>query len=80
MKKDKIQKAYESMLTESVYDKKMERRINKIVPKAEDAFWDVIAKEFKEVKTGDFGPGELHAIQEAMKTAVYRWLENNYPE
>ena len=76
--KVKILQAYDKIFEASVYDKAMEKRIKKILPKAQDAFWAVIAKEFKEVKSGDFGPGELMAMEKAMETAVYRWLENNY--
>jgi hypothetical protein len=46
--------------------------------KAQDAFWAVVAKEFKEVQYGDMDPGQVMKVEDGMMDAINVWLENNY--
>jgi hypothetical protein len=56
------------------------KSIEQAVEKAQDAFWAEVARAFPEVTTGDFGPGETFAIQQAMEDAVSAWLAWNHPQ
>ena len=46
--------------------------------KAQDAFWAVVAKEFKEVEYGDMDPMQTKKMEEDMMDVINVWLENNY--
>lgn len=54
-------------------------RILRAIQEADLAYWDKIAKEFPEVKSGDFGPEETFRWNEEMEEAVLVWLSNNFP-
>jgi len=55
-------------------------RVNRIAAAQEaarDAFWAALADQFPEVDSGDFGPGETLALEEATNEAVRTWLYYN---
>jgi hypothetical protein len=52
-------------------------RLEAAVNEAELAFWDVIAKAYPEIKTGDLDPGAAHRLTTAMTAAVEAWLDAN---
>lgn len=54
-------------------------RIRAAVEKAGEAFFDSVAASFPEAESGDFGPGETVAIENAMNAAVVTWLAWNVP-
>jgi hypothetical protein len=79
--KERIQKAYEKVLNEARYfqtKKVQQARISKAMQKAQNAFWAVVAKEFKEVKSGDMDPMQTMKMEDDMMEAINVWLENNY--
>lgn len=81
LEKDKIQEAYEQIITEGNYfvtKKVKQNRVRKVMEKAQDAFWKVVAKEFKEVQYGDMDPGQVMKMEDGMMDAINVWLENNY--
>ena len=81
LQKDKIQEAYEEIIAEGNYfvtKKVNQSRVKKTMQKAQDAFWKVVAKEFKEVKYGDMDPGQVMKMEDGMMDAINVWLENNY--
>jgi hypothetical protein len=81
--KQKIQEAYEKIFNEAGYfktKKVQQARISKVMQKAQNAFWAVVAKEFKEVKSGDMDPMQTMKMEDDMMESIHVWLENNYPE
>lgn len=56
-----------------------EARIQAALNKSEDAFWDAVADQFSEVKTGDLSSETTIALRQAMEKAIREWLENNLP-
>ena len=51
-----------------------------VVEDAQEAFWAVVAKHFKEeIKSGDLTVHEIVGFDAACGTVVERWIENNYP-
>lgn len=52
-------------------------RIETAVNEAELAFWDVIAKAYPEIKTGDLDPAAATELTQAMERAVEAWLLAN---
>ena len=77
--KERIQEAYHKLLREAYITKKVpQARIKKVMQKAQDAFWAVVAKEFKEVKSGDMDPGQTMKMEQDMMEVINIWLENNY--
>lgn len=52
-------------------------RLEQAIEDASNAFWAEIAKQYPEVKTGDFGPEETFAWDEACRRAVRTWLRWN---
>ena len=52
-------------------------RIQLASAKAQEAFWDVIAKEFPEAKSGDFSPADSVAFDSACVQAATAWVEGN---
>lgn len=54
--------------------------VEKAVDKALDAFWDVVANEFPDAKTGDFPPDLHFEMQETMTKMVNHWLQVNLKE
>lgn len=55
----------------------LKKRVEEAVEKAGDAFWNVIAKEFPEIKTGDFAPDAHMTLEYALKKAVNTWYDSN---
>lgn len=52
---------------------------DQILEEAQSAFWAVIAKNYPNVKTGDFSPEATTAFDDACMTAVTLWLAANTP-
>lgn len=80
--KERIYEAYEKIINEKypMTKKVPQNRIRKVMEKAQDAFWAVVAKEFKEVKYGDMDPMQVGRVEDSMMDAINTWLENNYEE
>lgn len=53
--------------------------ITRVASDCTGAFWEQVAESFPDIKHGDVGPEESHAIEAAMRTAVEQWLTNNTP-
>ena len=57
--------------------REMEKRIEKAVDDAEDAFWEVIATNFPEAKTGDLDPfAHVNFVLQG-EDVVKTWLAMN---
>lgn len=81
--KERIHEAYkkviEKVIREGTITKKVpQARIRKVQAKAQDAFWKVVAKEFKEVKSGDMDPMQTLRMEQDMIDVINVWIENNY--
>ena len=77
--KERIHEAYIKVLMEAQITKKVPQgRIKKVMQKAQDAFWAVVAKEFKEVEYGDMDPMQTRKMEQDMMDVINVWLENNY--
>lgn len=59
---------------------KMLEKIDKIVMKAENAFWESVEEDFPEIKTGDFIPEQALEFTQAARKAIIQWVANNYDE
>jgi hypothetical protein len=57
-----------------------EERIENAIKKADIAFWDVIAQQFPEVKTGDMPPYAAILFEEIQKKVVGYWIDFNTDE
>jgi hypothetical protein len=57
----------------------LDPRITYAVEQAQLAFWQVIAEQFPEVKTGDYSPHDTIELDNWLKIAVDRWIDANYP-
>lgn len=55
------------------HDEDFERAFNK----ANDAFWEAVAKEFPDIKTGDFPPFAEHTWQMSAMKAITTWVRIN---
>lgn len=54
-------------------------RLDEALTKAMDAFWESVARDFREVKAGDFPPEADIAFNGACRDAVTTWLDLNAP-
>lgn len=54
-----------------------EKRFDTATQDALDAFWNVIAQRYPEIRTGDMGPDEVFTMQAQAEQWVRWWLENN---
>ena len=54
--------------------------IKEITQEAQDAFWDVIAKNNPHITTGDLDPYIVYGLTDLMEAAVKSWIELNTPE
>lgn len=54
-----------------------EERLQSAIEKAYFAFWEEIAKEFSEIKTGDLSPLVESNLNEAMANAAEEWVSSN---
>ena len=55
----------------------MTTKIEELTNKALDAFWDIIATQFPEAKTGDLSPLATMQLDSAAEKAVSEWVESN---
>ena len=58
-------------------DKVMIEQMNKAVRRGQLKFWEAVAKEFPEIKTGDFAPDAHNNFTVACAVAVVRWVGAN---
>ncbi|MGU4699121.1 hypothetical protein K6L09_20860 [Burkholderia cepacia] len=58
----------------------LKQRMEEVVEKAEEKFWETVADLFPEVKTGDMAPEASFAFSQACKSAVKLWLQSNHPD
>jgi len=56
------------------------QRIKKAAKEAEAAFWESVAKQFPEIKTGDFHPLQTHKMQLQMEEWIRQWVNLNSEE
>jgi len=54
-----------------------EKRLKDIRDKAEDAFWEVVARELPEIESGDFSPEETIRMESEMKKWIRLWIKWN---
>ena len=52
-------------------------RIKKAAKEAEFAFWESVANQFPEIKTGDFPPLQAHKMQIQMEEWIRQWVDLN---
>lgn len=52
-------------------------QIYQAVINGQEEFWKAVAKEFPEIKTGDFAPGAEYDFGVACNMAVIRWVGAN---
>jgi hypothetical protein len=52
-------------------------RIEEVREKALEAFWEVVAKSFPQISTGDFPPEEVMRQNEEAQRAIELWVEFN---
>ena len=57
-----------------------DEKINEVIQKAQNDFWDTIAGEFPEITSGDSSPEETIIFDKACKRAVDHWLLNEWPD
>lgn len=55
------------------------QELEELIREADDAFWQVIAGRFPEVKSGDLSPPTTVRLRRAATEAVIEWIENNVP-
>jgi len=55
----------------------MIEKLNKAVHQGQLEFWGAVAKEFPEIKTGDFAPDAHDDFTTACGIAVVRWVGAN---
>ncbi len=53
------------------------QKLDEIASKAQEAFWNVVAKELPQIKTGDFFPEQQLKFDQACFNAVKDWYKNN---
>jgi len=70
--KNKIVEAGEKVLAQFRNEK-----MDQVIEDAQIAFWEVVAKKYPEVKSGDFPPDASFAFDGACKKALEFWLEWN---
>ena len=58
----------------------LETRISQAAQNGEEAFWNAVASEFPEIKTGDLDPATTIQLLEKMKNSIRIWLELNSEE
>ena len=56
------------------------QRAKDIVEDCDFAVFALAIKAFPEVKTGDFSPDAGFELQQAIETALVRWLSWNHPD
>jgi hypothetical protein len=54
-----------------------EKKLNEVYLDAEFAFWEVVAKAYPEIETGDVGPFDLFEQAEMMKKWIRQWYKTN---
>ncbi len=55
----------------------MSNKIEELTQNALDAFWNIVAKQYPQAKTGDMSPLTTAKLSTAAETAVVEWIENN---
>ena len=53
------------------------RKLQKVVERAEYAFWKVVSANYPEIKSGDVCPWAAILFQERLEKEVRSWYENN---
>ena len=49
----------------------------RLIERALDEFWEVVAEQFPSAHTGDLSPERTIALEIAAERAVEEWIENN---
>jgi hypothetical protein len=57
-----------------------EEKIREITNNALEAFWESVAEQLPEIKTGDMAPGDIVPFEMFARQTVETWIENNKPE
>ena len=55
----------------------MPDRVQQVVEKAMDAFWQEVAKQYPEITRGDFPPEATITFSDACENAVRLWVHLN---
>jgi len=58
----------------------LNNKMENVLEAAQIAFWEVIAKNYPEVTSGDFPPDAGFAFDKSCKDALEIWLECNHPD
>ena len=61
-------------------NKEIYDRLDRTVRDAEYAFWEVVAENYDEIRTGDCDPFEAIRFTESLKRQVISWYVNNIGE
>lgn len=56
------------------------KKLEQTASDAESALWEVVAKAYPEIKTGDFPIDASFELSAAIEKAILIWLESNKPE
>ena len=53
--------------------------VNRVMEKAQDAFWEVVVEGFPSAKSGDLSPERSSVLDDAARAAIEEWVNNNVP-
>lgn len=60
-----------------VQPESLKQRINRAAEEGEDAFWEAVAKNFPETKSGDLDPWECMMFSRKLEEIITMWLQAN---
>lgn len=58
----------------------LEDRITESAKSCEYQFWEQVAADFPEIKSGDFPPLAAQQLETAFRNAINLWYETNKPQ
>jgi hypothetical protein len=58
-------------------DKNTQPNITEVATRAEEAFWDVVAQSYPDIKTGDMAPDVSIALKSYLENTIKTWVEAN---
>lgn len=71
---------YIRLLREKLPPIVVDARFDEVTEKAIEAFWEVVSDHFApEIEVGDEDPSTSFALEQAARTAIRHWYENNKP-
>lgn len=54
-----------------------EERISEVTEKAIEKFWEEVASQYPEIKTGDISIGNVTRFTQVAESMIYSWLQIN---